>query len=189
MDFRFSITFFSIIFLLLPVSCSSVKGAKRISGEAVMYGMVYNNENMPVSNAEVIVDGKSIGITDAQGRFVLTSKQRKEFTITLKKPGYETVEGSFRFEPMDVIHMVMVNADQLVKLAEAAMDEGRYREVIAFCDRALDLNLERADAYYIKAISLIRLKEYGRARYILEELEKQLGEREYIRRILEELPQ
>lgn len=188
MGFRSLLTRISIVFLFLLISCSSVKGAKRVSGEAVMYGMVYNNENTPVSNAEVIVDGKSVAITDVQGRFILFSKQRKEFTIALVKPGYETIEGNFRFEPSDVIHMVMINADQLVKLAEFAMDEGRYREVIAFCDRALALNLERIDAYYIKALCWIRLREYDCARHILRDLQKQFGEREYIRRVLEELP-
>lgn len=189
MDFKFSIAFVSIMFLLVSVSCSSVKRAKRISGEALMYGMVYNNENVPVSNAEVIVDGKTVAMTDAQGRFILFSRQRKEFDLALAKAGYETVKGSFRFEPMEVIHLVMVNADQLVRQAEFAMDEGRYKDVIAFCDRALNLNPERITASYLKALSLVRLREYGRARYILGELQKQIGEREYIRNVLEGLPE
>ena len=189
MGFRFFITRISIIFLLLSASCSSVKGVKRISGEAVMYGMVYNDENIPVSGAEVIIDGKTAALTDSQGRFILTSRQRKDFTLSLSKAGYETVTAVFHFEPMDVIHLVMVNADQLVKQAEFAMDEGRYRDVIVFCDRVLTLNAERTDASYLKALSLIRLREYGRARYILLELQRKIGEREYIRQVLEGLPE
>ena len=189
MGFKHRLVRILIVFLFLPVSCSSVKGAKRISGEAVMYGMVYNHENSPVSNAEVIVNGTIAAMTDVQGRFILTSKQRNEFSLTLKKSGYETVEGIFCFEPMDVIHIVMVNADQLLKLAEDAMDEGYYREVIAFCDRALALNQERIDALYLKALGLVRLREHDMARNILEALQDQLGEREYIRRVLEGLPQ
>jgi len=189
MDFRFSITRISIVLLLLPVSCSSVKGAKRISGEAVMYGMVYNNENSPVSGVEVLVDGRTVTLSDAQGRFVLASRQRKEFTLTLTKAGYENVTGFFRFEPMEVIHLVMVNADQLVRQAEFSMDEGRYHEVITLCDRALVLNAERIDASYLKALGLIRLREYDRARFMLLELQKKIGERDYIHQILERLPE
>ena len=188
MDFRILIIHISIAFLFIPVSCSSVKGVKRISGEAVMYGMVYNYDNIPVSNAEVMVDGKTVTLTDAQGRFVLASRQRKEFVLTLTKTGYEAVTGNFRFEPMEVIHMVMVNADQLIRQAEFAMDERRYHDVIALCDRALDLNTGRIDASYLKALSLVRLHEYSRARYFLEELQNQIGEREYIRKVLEGLP-
>jgi hypothetical protein len=189
MDFRFPLTRISIVFLLIPISCSSVKGVKRISGEAVMYGMVYNHENIPVSSAEVIVDEKTVTLTDVQGRFILISKQRKEFTLSITKPGYETVTGKFYFEPMDVIHLVMVNANQLINQAELAMDEGRYHDVVAFCDRALALNSERIDALYLKALSLVRLREYDRARSVLLEMQEQIGEREYIHKVLEGLPQ
>jgi len=154
-----------------------------------MYGMVYNDENIPMSNAEVFADGKNVYMTDPQGRFILSSRQRKEFTLTIVKNGYETITGKFRFEPMDVIHLVMMNAAHLINHAELAMDEGRYQEVVAFCDRALALNPDRIDASYLKALGLIRLREYGRARYILEELQKQAGEREYLRKALEGIPQ
>jgi tetratricopeptide (TPR) repeat protein len=187
MGFKFYLTHI-IVLLLIFISCSSAKGVKRNTGEAIMYGMVYNNESMPVSNAEVIVDGKSVTFSDAQGRFILSSKQRKDFTLSVKKPGYETVTEVFHFEPMDVIHLIMLNADQLVNNAEYAMDESLYNEVIGFCDRALKLNPERIDALYLKALAWIRLREYEQARHILEELRKKIGEREYILKALEELP-
>jgi len=188
MDSKFFMKVILILIVIFAVSCSSAKGVKRISGEAVMYGMVYNSENIPVVHAEVIVDGKTVIYTDAQGRFILSSKQRKDFTLSLAKAGYETVTGTFRFEPMEVIHTVMVNAGELLKQAEYAMDEARYNDVIKLCDRALDLSPDRFDVSYLKALSLIRLKEYGRARYILTELQKNLGEREYISRVLEGIP-
>ena len=188
MVFKVPVTFISILCLFTSISCSSVKGIKRISGEMVMYGMVYNYENIPVSNAEVIVDEKTVAFTDAQGRFILTSKQRNEFTLTLTKPGYETITGKIHFEPMEVIHLVMINANQLINQAEIAMDEARYHDVISLCDRALLLNSDRLDAMYLVALSLIRLREYDRARYILLELQETIGEREYIRKVLEGLP-
>jgi hypothetical protein len=188
MGFRFFASRAAVaVLLLVAVSCSSIKGAKRISGEALMYGMVYTGENMPVSNAEVKVDGKAVAVTDAQGRFVLVSKQRNDFTLALTKTGYETIEGVFRFEPMEVIHLVMVNADQLVYQAELAMDEGRYRDVGAYCDRALVLNKDRIDASYLKALSFVRLREYDSARLVLTELQSRIGERDYIRRVLEDI--
>jgi tetratricopeptide (TPR) repeat protein len=68
------------------------------------------------------------------------------------------------------------------------MDEGLYREVIELCDRALLLNPDRIDADYLKALARIRLREYEHARYILEKLQKKIGEREYINKAMEELP-
>ena len=189
MDFKFSLTVTVLLILFFSVSCSSVRGVKRATGDALMYGMVYNNENMPVTSAQVVVDGRVATITDAQGRFFLSSRQRKEFTLSLVKTGYETVTGTFRFEPMEVIHIVMINADQLITLAEFAMDEGRFRDVIRFCDRAFALDPERIDAVYLKTLSLVRLREFDNARQILLELEEKIGEREYINWILERLPQ
>jgi hypothetical protein len=42
-----------VVYVLLGVSCSSVRGVRKNTGEAVMYGMVYNGENVPVSGAVV----------------------------------------------------------------------------------------------------------------------------------------
>ena len=189
MGFRFVFAGISILSLLLQVSCSSIKGAERNTGEALMYGMVYNMENLPVSNAEVFIDGKSTTQTDAQGRFILISERRNDFTILLVKSGYENVTGNFHFEPMEVIHLIMVNAGQLVTQAEFSMDEGRYPEAVALCERALALNHERIDASYLKALGLVRMREYERARIILEELKTRIGEKEYIQQILEGLRQ
>jgi hypothetical protein len=177
-----------LIVSFFSFSCSSVKGVKSNFGEAIMYGMVYNDENLPVSGAAVLIDGTMTTLTDTQGRFMLMSKQRKEFVLVLEKSGYETVKATFRFEPMDVMHIMMINAGQLVNRAEIAMDEGRYREAVVLCDRAIALDGERIDAPYLKALGMIRLREYSRARYILETLEGHIGERDYIRGSLEGLP-
>lgn len=176
------------IFLLSP-GCSSVKGTKRKFGEMLMYGIVFNEENMPVTNAEVKVDGRTVMLTDIQGRFILASRQRKEFTLTVTKEGYEEVTDVFCFEPMNVIHLLMINADQLVNQAEFAMSDGRFKDVVTLCDRALALNPERYDASYLKALAFVRLREYEQAGTILEELQERIGEREYIRKVLEGLPQ
>jgi hypothetical protein len=156
MVFRNILFCISFVLLLIP-GCSSVKGVNRNTGEAIMYGMVYDGENIPVSGATVIVDGSNATITDTQGRFLLSSKQRKEFTLSVIKTGYETATGTFQFEPMNVIHLVMLNAEQLVKQAEFAMSDGRFRDVVSFCDRVLVLDSGRIDASYLKALGLVRL--------------------------------
>jgi tetratricopeptide (TPR) repeat protein len=175
----------SFVCILLAVSCSSVRGVRKNTGEGVMYGMVYNDENIPVSGAAVFIDGKAESVTDTQGRFMLISRQRKEFEIGLEKAGYERVRAMFRFEPMEVIHLTMANAGQLVSRAELAMDEGRYGDAEAYCDRALRLDPFRIDAPYLKALSLLRRGEYERARTLLEGLRERIGDKEYIRKALE----
>jgi tetratricopeptide (TPR) repeat protein len=150
-----------------------------------MYGMVYNGENVPVSGAVVYIDGKAETVSDTQGRFLLISRQRREFEIALEKGGYERVSAAFRFEPLEVMHLTMVNAWQLVNRAELAMDEGRYAEAEGYCDRALWLDPSRTDAPYLKALSLLRQGEYEAARYVLEGLRERIGEKEYIGKALE----
>jgi tetratricopeptide (TPR) repeat protein len=174
--------------MILFSACSSVKGVKKTSGETIMYGMVYNDENIPVSGAEVFIDGKTISITDAQGRFILSSRQRRTFHLTLVKTGYESITAVYFFEPTEVIHIVMLNAEHLISQAEIAMDDGRYDDTVSLCKRALALNTQRIDATYLKALAYIKLREYGIVRFILAELQAQTGNREYIKKILETLP-
>ena len=188
MAFKFYPVLALLIVALLPLSCSSIKELNRNHGEIYMYGIVFDEENQPVSGAEVIINGKAVTFTDAQGRFILTSKERNSFSLTLNKTGFEPVTGSFSFEPMQVIHLVMINSGQLVRRAERFMDEGFYPEVINLCERALVLNPARYDASYLKALALLRLRDYQNARKTLEELQNLIGERDYIRLVLENIP-
>jgi tetratricopeptide (TPR) repeat protein len=150
-----------------------------------MYGMVYNDDNVPVPGAVVSVNGRAVSLTDTQGRFILQSRQRNLIELSLDKPGYEAVRAVFRFEPMDVIHLTLVNAAQLVSRAELAMDEGRYEEAELYCTRALALDPGRLDAPYLKALSLIRQGRRDAALALLEELKARVGEKEYLLQVME----
>jgi hypothetical protein len=178
---------FLAVALILPLSCSGVKAVKRIGGQAVMYGMVYDDENLPVKNAVVAVDGKPVTATDVQGRFILISKKRETFAVAVEKSGYEKAAGEFVFDPMDVLHFKLVNADQLLYRAEQAMDERRFAEAIVLCDRALALEAAKADAVYLKALAYYQLRDYKQAASILEYLESLGGKKTYIDTLREAL--
>jgi hypothetical protein len=176
-----------ILAFLLPLSCTGVKGVKRNMGQAVMYGMVYDDENMPVQGAVVSINGRATVQTDIQGRFIIASKKRETFAITLEKAGYERVEAEFTFDPLNALHFTMVNAAQLVNRAEDAMDGRRYTDAIVLCERALVLEPRQPEALFLKALALVQVKQYDNARNVLYELENRVGPKDYIKALQEKM--
>jgi hypothetical protein len=172
--------------LVLP-SCKSVRGVKKIFGEALMYGMIYDGENMSVMGVEINIDGKLTSTSDVQGRFVLVSAKRNTHNIILAKPGYETTETTITFDPMEVMHFTMLNASQLAQMAEDAMEERRFKDAFDFCNRALNLEPDRTEIIFLKSLALFRQKKYVEARHTLEYLQDILGRREYIDILLQKI--
>jgi tetratricopeptide (TPR) repeat protein len=176
-----------IVALFLPLSCAGVQGVKRNMGQAVMYGMVYDDENMPVQGAVVSINGRVTAQTDIQGRFIINSKKRDSFLIELEKAGFEKVKAEFIFDPLDALHFTLVNAQQLLSRSEEAMDGRRYEQAIVLCDRALALEPRQPEALFLKALALVQTKQYASARNVLRELENRIGPKEYIKALQEKM--
>jgi predicted nucleotidyltransferase len=157
---------------------------KSNTGEALMYGMVYDDENTPLQGVEILIDGKIVSVSDVQGRFILISNKRDTFEIGLQKTGFEFIQDIFQFEPFDVLHFKMLNASQLLARAEIAMDEKRLADVVTYCSRSILLDNMKYDAMYLQAIALVKLSNFGEARTVLQTLEKHIGERDYITTLL-----
>jgi tetratricopeptide (TPR) repeat protein len=132
--------------------------------------MIYDWENTPVTAVTVYIDGKKYVESDIQGRFVLEFKEPEEHTIKLTKKGYEDIEQVIQYDPMNVLYFKMVNASQLVSLAENALDEKHYTDAVLYLDRALALEPSRPDIWYLKSITLYLQQKNKEAQEILEYL-------------------
>ncbi|HHU37651.1 MAG TPA: hypothetical protein GXZ47_10575 [Treponema sp.] len=170
-----------IIFLILPVfigslfaaSCSSVKSRPIHDMDGIMYGMIYDFDNIAVTNVQVFVNEKKIGESDIQGRFILSSNKGGDYGITLKKAGYEDVHQTFSFDPMNVLYFKMINTAQLLTLAETALDINSFNEAFSFLDRAAVIGNNRCDILFLQTIVLYQKGEYESAATKLLEIEAQ----------------
>jgi hypothetical protein len=170
--------------LLFIAACGTSPPKRAMNDSGMMYGMVYDYENSPVSAVAVYIDGKKYIETDIQGRFVMEFAKSGEYTIKLVKSGYEEVEEVFSYDPLNVLYFKMVNANQLVSMAEGALERYAYRDAENFLDRALGLEPLRPDILYLKSIVLYFQGRNGEARLILESLREQGIVGEYVSDLL-----
>ena len=151
--------------------CKSASAPKRaINDSGMMYAMVYDYENTPVSGASIFINGKKYIETDLQGRFILEFRKGGEYTIRVEKLNYEVLEDTFSYDPMNVLYFKMINASQLLSQAEEALDQYSYAEAELFIGRALALEPNRPDLLYFQSIVFYRQERNDEARAILESL-------------------
>ena len=158
-----------ILLALFVVSCNSVKG-RVATDSGIMYAMIYDYDNIAVSEVLVKVNGKEIVRSDVHGRFILDSRKKGEHEIELSKRGYETVIQKFEYDPMNVLYFKMITAEQLLALAEIALERFRYAEAEKYLERAHILEPLRADIIYLKSISFVLQKKYIEAKRAINKL-------------------
>lgn len=179
--------FFGIALSILAVSCSSVKAKPIHDMDGIMYGMIYDFDNIAVNGVKVSVDDKKVGESDIQGRFILSSGKGGEHTISLHKEGYEAILQTFNFDPMNVLYFKMINTAQLTSLAESALDIGSYDTAMAYLDRAAVLGNGRSDILFLQAIVFYRKGDYVAADAKILEIEKQGGSDESVAALKEKV--
>ncbi|MCL2762106.1 MAG: hypothetical protein FWD36_02715 [Treponema sp.] len=165
-----TIGIFLLLGIMLLASCQTGKPIKRLSNEGMMYAMIYDYENTPVSGVAVSINEKMIVDSDIQGRFILDKMKKGEYNIKLAKKGYETFEGLFQYDPLQVLYFKIINAPQLLVLAETALDNADFTAAENYIDRALLIEPNRPDILYLKSITYYLQARNTEALLILENL-------------------
>jgi tetratricopeptide (TPR) repeat protein len=176
-----------LLLLFLFSSCQNTKPIKRLSNEGFMYAMIYDNENTPVSGVAVYINGKLIVESDIQGRFVLEKMKDGVYSVKLIKKGYESLEETFKYDPMQVLYFKMINASQLLVMAETALDNDEFAEAENRLDRALLLEPNRPDILFLKSIVCFLQKRNKEAVEILEGIIKSGSTDPSVSRLLEKI--
>jgi tetratricopeptide (TPR) repeat protein len=156
-----------LLFVLTAGSCKSAAPKRAFSGEILIYGMVYDHEGSPVNGAEIFIDGKKISESDIQGRFVLELKRPGDHRAGIFKEGYESIEQPLAHDPMDVLYIKVINASQLARLAEDALDRRDYTEAETLLERALKLEPSRPDLLYLQSIVFYLEHDLPRSKAVL----------------------
>jgi len=154
-----------------------------------MYAMIYDNENTPVTGVTVYLNGKFIVESDIQGRFILERLKNGVYSVKLVKKGYEIIEETFKYDPMQVLYFKMINASQLLVMAETALDNNEFADAENLLNRALLLEPNRPDILFLKSITCFLQKRNKEAVEILESLIKSGSTDPSVSQLLEKITQ
>jgi len=179
---------FGVLFVItLLISCKTGTPIKRLSGEGMMYAMIYDYENTPVSGVAIYINNRKIVDSDIQGRFILDKFKKGEYRIKLTKKGYETFEDQFQYDPLQVLYFKIINAQQLLVLAETALDNIEYTAAENYLDRALQLEPNRPDILYLKGVTCYLQGKNEEAAAILENMIKKGSNDAPVTQLLEKI--
>jgi len=165
--------FFIIFAGIMILSCQTGKPINRATDKAIMYGMIYDFDNTPVSGVTVFINNRKIADSDIQGRFILDNMSRNEYRIKLERRGYETLEETFLFDPLQVLYFKIINASQLIVMAETALETRDYSNAEKYIDRVLVMEPARPDTLFLKSVTYYLQGKNEEAITVLESLIRQ----------------
>jgi uncharacterized protein YceK len=169
---KISVALIVCLLLVTTGACGSV-GTRKVHEDqkGVMYGMVYDRENNPMSGVRLYIDGEIAGETDIQGRFLLEFKGKDRCLLSLDKKGFEPVQREVLYDPTGLLYFKLTSAAQLLSEGEKALEIRDYANALSFVDRALVLEPYRTDALYLRSIILMGTKQYEEALSILNSID------------------
>lgn len=167
MSSRTGILGFASVFVvaLLGVSCTSQRARDGLAFDAApLFGMVYDEENQPCAGVRLSVDGREGPLSDVRGRFVVPELTRGEHNLVARKDGYEDLTVSITFlERTDVLHLRMTSFDQLLGMAQEALQDARFGDAEAYCARAERLDPSDAVLRYLFALHAWKTGQFAAA--------------------------
>ena len=184
---KFKLLVVVLLFTSLFNSCNTT--VKRLSDEGYMYAMIYDYDSLPVTGVAVYLNGIKVTDSDIQGRFVLEDMKPGNYRIRLVKRGYETFEDTFQYVAMQILYFRLINADQLLSLAELEMDVNEYETAEDFLNRALVLEPTRSDILFLAAIANNMQSKTNEAIDLLERIVRSGGADPSVLRLLDMLKQ
>ena len=139
---------------LLLLGCKTVTNENPLQFEtAPLFGMIYDLDNKPCAGVSVRVDGLPGETSDIDGRFVLPGLKRGPHSVRASAENHEPLEVRFSFDSRtQVLYLKMVSFDQLLALAQGALDGKRWADADLLLKRASALNESDAVLLYLQAI-------------------------------------
>ena len=198
-----------LFILIILTSLLSCKTAGDLNPsdfrEAPILGMIYGFDNLPIDDAEVVLDDSVSVRTDIHGRFIIDEVARGEHHLVVTKEEYETIDITFVFSSRNqVLYLNMISFDSLLEEIESALLEEETEEAGLYLERAAKINEKDPRLLYLKGVSMARQKRYEEAVEVISELkekyrtaphiilflaeiyDKGLGNREIAKLVLEE---
>jgi tetratricopeptide (TPR) repeat protein len=150
--------------------------------------MVYDFGNRPISNCNVHLDDRHWVETDINGRFSIAKVPAGDYKIQITKKGYETYTGKVHInDKQQVVYIRTPSLQQLLDLADNALERNNPEEALAYIQRALSINNMTTELLFYAAVVEFRLGYIREAADLLQEI-KSSGVRDiYIERFLQDI--
>lgn len=154
------------LFIVLLVSCKTVP---KNDGN-LLNGMIYDEENEPVANAMIFIDGEYLTSSDVAGHFILNKNFKgNNIKILCSKKGYEDV--GIECELLSVPQLVYIKMSsfyQLLSLAEREILDNRIEDAKQTLERAEAVNPEQITTRYLRAICFYKQRDFKKAQLELD---------------------
>lgn len=121
---NFAKTFFIFVVLLVLVSCASTK----FEGTATFSGKIFDQNQNPVENYVVVIDGKQTS-TDSAGVFYLENIKSGKNSLSGWKKGYTSLRKKIDFtDRKDFVCIEVERISYFYKKIEALVKQEKYSE-------------------------------------------------------------
>jgi hypothetical protein len=149
------------------ISCATT--ARKREKLPPLYGTIFDQENRPVPNVELFLDGSYAATSDIHGRFSLLSvKKTDEHIVEAHCVGFEPVEVRFTYtDATQVMYISMFSADQLLSAAERSIRNKTWTEAEAFLVRAEKNGADPLYCEYLRAVLAVHRNDTEKAKETL----------------------
>jgi len=159
----------------LIAGCATENSGGFSATSALLRGMVYNGNRMPVQDASVnwIVEGKTVKTarTDIHGRYLMPEVSFGKVTLQFVKAGYEELLWSFSYEkPTQVVYVRMSSFNELLDDAAANIQKRNWAQAASSLDRAEKMDPDNVVVVYLQAEMQSRQGNLEKAVALLEGL-------------------
>ncbi len=161
--------------LLTLGACATAKGPKETPVPPLppLNGMIYDQDNLPVSNAIVEIDGERKSISDVNGRFALFDLIPGKYLLSVRGEDYESASVHIEYsDPTQIVYVKLFSADQLLSVAEKAIETRDWQSAEEYLNRATAIRPNDTSALYLHAVLDFR---QGKAKEALATLESLLA--------------
>lgn len=153
---RASLGILALAAAALFLGCATEKPSGFSAKSALLRGMVYNENRMPVQDANVnwLVEGKTVrsARTDIHGRYLIPEVSFGPVTLQFAKGGYELLSWGFSFEkPTQVVYVQMANLNELLDDAASDIEKRNWSAAASYILRAQKMDPGNVVAAYLEA--------------------------------------
>ncbi|MBN2736557.1 MAG: hypothetical protein JXR70_06210 [Spirochaetales bacterium] len=144
---------------------------------APLYGMIYDNDNLPVVNAEIRIDNGAIVVrSDINGRFIVNGLARGSHQFEVIKTEYKLFlpgKNPFQYDFVNreqFLYLKMISLEQIIAEVEKEISESEWEAAHSGLDMIKEIDADNKIAIYLRAVINYKTRNYPQAIELLNQL-------------------
>ena len=164
-----------LLFGVLGLVAGCASDNSKIGTSAVLRGMVYNTNRMPMLDVKVseVKDGKEAdsALSDIHGRYFIPAVPYGPVTLRFTKSGYEPLDWSFAFGgPTQIVYVQIISLNDLLDRAADSVKKRDWEAASAYLARVRKMEPDNVVASYLEGEMLSAQGSAEQAAELLEKL-------------------